>query len=178
MPFAREFTFPTSGQSVLDATPDPNSVIMYGGRGNTFIYGGGGGDQIAGGTGSDLIYAGTGNDIIHVNDGFNIDLTHPLAQIIAQNLPALTVAHDPSATDSPTSDPLYSTSSQVYLGVGHDIVFLDHGDVHPAEQPDHRDRDRHRRRHHRPAGDRPEHRLRAHTAPRSCSPAPGRSASS
>ena len=128
-PMAREFTIPTSGQSILDATQDPNSVIMYGGRGNALIYGGGGGDQIAGGTGSDQIYAGTGNDIIHVNDGFNVDLTHPLAQIVAQDLPALTVAHDPALTDSPTGDPLYGTSSQVYLGGGHDIVFLDHGDV-------------------------------------------------
>ena len=134
-PVAREFTVPTSGQSVLDATRDPNQVILYGGRGNALIYGGGSGDQIAGGSGSDQIYAGTGNDLIHVNDGFNIDLTHPIAQIIAQGLAAFTVAHDPLPTDSPTGDPLYGTSSQVFLGGGHDIVFLDHGDVQQLDNP-------------------------------------------
>jgi hypothetical protein len=133
--WAREFTYPTSGHSVLDATLDPNSVILYGGRGSAWIYGGAGGDQIAGGSGLDQIRAGTGNDIIHVNDGFNIDLTHPLSQIVGENLPALTVAHDPQFNDSPTHDPLTPTSDQVYGGMGHDIVFLDHGVVDQLSNP-------------------------------------------
>ncbi|HEY5244781.1 MAG TPA: hypothetical protein VIJ60_03870, partial [Acidimicrobiales bacterium] len=86
-------------------------------------------DQIAGGSGADQIYAGSGNDIIRANDGFNVDLTHPLSEIIAENLTALIVTHDPSSTDAPDSDPLYPTSDQIYGGPGHDIVFLDHGNV-------------------------------------------------
>ena len=41
-----------------------------------------GGDQIAGGSGTDTIYAGSGNDLIHGNDGFNLDLSHSLAQVV------------------------------------------------------------------------------------------------
>ena len=108
---------------------------MYGGAGSTFITGGGGGDQIAGGSGPDQIFAGSGNDIIHVNDGFNVDLTHPLSEIVDENLSALIVTHDPSPTDSPTSDPLLPTSDTIFGGPGHDIVFLDHGNVDQSNNP-------------------------------------------
>jgi Ca2+-binding RTX toxin-like protein len=135
--WAREFTYPdpTSGHSLLDASQDPNSVILYGGRGNTYIYGGGGGDQIFGGGGTDFILAGSGNDIIRANDGLNLDLTHPLAQVVAENLNALIVTHDPSASDSPTGDPLTPVMDSIYGGIGHDIVFLDHGNVDQLSNP-------------------------------------------
>ncbi len=123
------------GQSVLDASQDPNSVIIYGGVGDSQIYGGGGGDQIAGGSGADGIYAGSGNDIIYANDGFNLYLLQPLAQVVARNLSALIVTHDPSPSDAPTGDPLNSTSDQIYGGIGHDIVFLDHGNVDQLSNP-------------------------------------------
>ena len=137
LPMAYEFTdLPTgSAHSVLDASLDANSVIMYGGAGSTYIYGGGNGDQIAGGSGNDEIYAGSGNDLIHGDDGFNVNLTSPLAEIIADNLSALIVTHDPSPTDSPTGDPLLPTSDQIYAGLGHDIIFLDHGVVDQLNDP-------------------------------------------
>ncbi len=127
--------YQSPGQSVVDASLDPNPVIIYGGVGDSQIYGGGGGDQIAGGSGSDTIYAGSGNDIIHANDGFNLYLQQPLAQVVAQNLNALIVTHDPSSSDSPTGDPLNPTSDQIYGGIGHDIVFLDHGQVDQLNDP-------------------------------------------
>jgi Ca2+-binding RTX toxin-like protein len=130
---AREFLDP--GQSVIDASLDPNPVIIYGGVGDSTIYGGGGGDQIAGGSGADTIYAGSGNDLIHANDGFNLDLSHPLAQVVAQGLSALIVTHDPSPSDAPTGDPLNPTSDQIYAGIGHDIVLMDHGVVDQLSNP-------------------------------------------
>jgi Ca2+-binding RTX toxin-like protein len=132
-PMARQFT--NFGTNLIDASMDQNGVIIYGGRGNALIYGGGGGDQIAGGSGADVIYAGSGNDLIHANDGFNIDLRHSLREVLRQNLPALTVAHDPGPLDTPTSDPLWPTSDQIYGGVGHDIIMLDHGVVDQLANP-------------------------------------------
>ena len=56
---ARPFTY--SGNDVIDASADPNSVVIYGGGGNDVIYGGMGDDQLAGGSGNDEIHGGAGN---------------------------------------------------------------------------------------------------------------------
>ncbi len=128
--------YASPGQSVIDASLDPNNVIIYGGVGDSMIFGGGGGDQIFGGSGSDLIQAGSGNDIIHANDGINLDLSHTLAQDIAGNLPAMTVVNQPDGPPaSPTADPLYATSDQIYAGMGHDIIIMDHGIVDQLNNP-------------------------------------------
>ncbi len=113
-------------QSVIDASLDPFGVIIYGGIGNSTIYGGGGGDQIFGGSGQDAIFAGTGNDLIHANDGINLDLSHPLHQIIAQGLPALLVVNYGCRAGLPTSDP-------ALLGHGSDLPR--HRPRHRAPQP-------------------------------------------
>ncbi|MGH2859326.1 MAG: hypothetical protein ACRDMJ_17785, partial [Solirubrobacteraceae bacterium] len=127
------------GKSVIDASLDPNGVIIYGGVGDSQIYGGGGGDQIFGGSGADIIEAGSGNDIIHADDGINLDLTHTIAQDIAGNLNALQAVSDPSPTDTPQAypdrDPLLATSDQIYAGIGHDIIILDHGVVDQLDNP-------------------------------------------
>ena len=123
------------GKSVIDASLDPNGVIIYGGVGNSTITGGGGGDQIFGGSGDDVITAGSGNDLIHADDGINLDLSHTLAQDVAQNLAALIVANGAIGTSSPTADPLNATSDQIFAGVGHDIIILDHGVIDQLSNP-------------------------------------------
>jgi hypothetical protein len=127
--------YTSAGQSVIDGSTDPNPLVIYGGPGNSLIYGSAGGDQIAGGGGLDTIYAGSGNDIIRANDGFNLDLTHPMSQVLQGDLPALTVVHDFSASDSPTGDLLYPTSDQIFGGPGRDIVLLSHGEVDQTDNP-------------------------------------------
>jgi Ca2+-binding RTX toxin-like protein len=130
--WAREFTYPTPSAypaTTLDASLDYNTVILYGGAGAASIYGGGGGDQIAGGSGDDNIYAGQGNDIIHANDGFNVDLTHSLPQDLNNGFPGLIVTNESSQSDFPSSDPLNPVSDFIYGGIGHDIVFMVHGQV-------------------------------------------------
>ena len=135
------WVYSNPGQSIIDASADPRSVIIYGGVGNSHIFGGAGGDQIFGGSGTDTITAGSGNDIIHANDGLNLDLSYSLANVVANDLPVLTTTHDPNsydqatgqtsstAKDSPTGDPLYPGSDLIYGGVGQDIIFMGHGDV-------------------------------------------------
>ena len=146
---ARVFTLPTSGHSVLDASQDPFGVIMYGGAGSTFITGGGGGDQIAGGSGPDQIFAGSGNDIIHVNDGFNVDLTHPLSEIVDEDL--IGADRDPRSEPDRLADERPAAPD-----LGHDLRRT--GPRHrvpgsrrrrPVQQPDHRDPGRGGRHHDR-----------------------------
>jgi Ca2+-binding RTX toxin-like protein len=129
------WVYSNPGQSFIDASADPNSVIIYGGVGNSRIFGGGGGDQIFGGSGSDTITAGSGNDIIHADDGLNLDLSAPLDEVVSDDLNALIVTHEPSASDSPTGDPLRPTNDVIYGGLGHDIILMGHGVVDQDDNP-------------------------------------------
>ncbi len=80
---ARPFTY--SGNDVIDASADPNSVVIYGGGGNDVIYGGMGDDQLAGGSGNDEIHGGAGNDHIYGDSGFNVDLAARVLTVAVNN---------------------------------------------------------------------------------------------
>jgi hypothetical protein len=148
--WARSFNDP--GNNILNASADPNPVILYGGPGNDTIYGGAGGDWIAGGSGANTIYGGTGNDNILGSDGFNLNPAYetPInkyegvleSQVIANNIAVpirlsaalaslttsrpvqvlLQVSAPPSGSTYPDADLLTAGNNTIYGGAGNKII--------------------------------------------------------
>ena len=131
-------TFPNPGNDVIDASNDPNAVIMYGGLGNDTLIGGAGGDWIAGGSGNDFVNGNGGNDIVLGDDGFNLNLSLRMSLTTraiagAPNDPSkqvLTVvnANGTNLTTYPDGDPMLTAGQDTLRGGdGSDIILGDHG---------------------------------------------------
>ena len=120
----REFSNP--GNDVLDASADPNTVVLYGGTGNDSILGGAGSDWIAGGSGADTINGGGGNDIIFGDSGFNLNLSKRIS--LASQVLLVTATTAPT-DDKLTSDKLITGADTITGGTGNEIIIGDLGTV-------------------------------------------------
>jgi Ca2+-binding RTX toxin-like protein len=78
-------SFDYSGNDVIDAHNDTNSVVIYGGAGDDTIWGSQAGDQIAGGSGNDTIYGQGGDDHIYGDNGINVDEAYVDPRLLPAN---------------------------------------------------------------------------------------------
>jgi Ca2+-binding RTX toxin-like protein len=134
-------SFPNPGNDTIDATNDPNSVVIYGGLGNDILTGGAGGDWIAGGSGNDFVNGMGGNDIIYGDDGFNLNLGLRMS-LATQAITAgddskqvLTVvnANSTNLAVYTDGDPMAAAGQDTLRGgAASDIIFGDHGIITQA----------------------------------------------
>ena len=118
--------FGNAGNDVLDASADPNTVVLYGGAGDDTILGGAGSDWIAGGSGADSINGGGGNDIVFGDSGFNLDLSRRIS--LASQVLLVTATTAPT-DDKLSSDKLVAGADQITGGTGNEVIIGDLGTV-------------------------------------------------